>query len=50
MTFSPADGGEPTEMVVKKFEGAEGGRGGCGLGMFNTTEVRLLEVAFYRTC
>ena len=39
MSFKPADGGEPVEMVVKEFAGGEGGRGGCGMGMFNTTEV-----------
>ena len=39
MTFKPADGGEPMEMTVKEFAGKEGGKGGCGLGMFNTTEV-----------
>ena len=40
MTFKPADGGEPMEMTVKEFAGREGGKGGCGMGMFNTTEVR----------
>lgn len=38
MAFQPADGGEPTEWTVKEFAGKEGGRGGCGMGMFNTTE------------
>merc|ERR1711963_804869 len=36
MTFKPADGGEPMEMTVKEFAGREGGKGGCGMGMFNT--------------
>ena len=39
MAFQPADGGEPTEWTVKEFAGKEGGKGGCGMGMFNTTEV-----------
>ena len=43
MTFKPADGGEPMEMTVKEFAGREGGKGGCGMGMFNTTEVSLQE-------
>ena len=49
MTFKPADGSEPTEMTVKEFGGNEGGRGGCGMGMFNTTEVFLIFSSFNTT-
>lgn len=38
MKFVPADGGEAQEWTVKEFAGTEGGRGGVGMGMFNTTE------------
>ena len=49
MTFKPADGSEPTEMTVKEFGGNEGGKGGCGMGMFNTTEVILILSSFNST-
>ena len=39
MKFVPADGGEEQNWTVKEFAGAEGGKGGVGMGMFNTTEV-----------